>query len=235
MPAIGLLYEDVADGGHGSVIVSGKLVGINTSSPGWAINDALYVSNSGTGTLTNARPGGGSEKVQKVAIVTRSDATEGSLLIMGAGRSNDVPNELTALTGVALNDTDLGTFTGATISDNTDIKTGLQELETAVELRCETSIVDEIDTNVDDLVTLSGVAENTSDLGTFTGGIITDNTTVKTALQELETEVETNITQAALHTALGISSYADDAAAQSAGLSNGDLYYNTTTSRLRVV
>jgi hypothetical protein len=45
--------------------------------------------------------------------------------------------------------------------------------------------------NTVDAATLSGRPLNSTHLGTFTGSIITDNTTVKTALQELETEVET--------------------------------------------
>lgn len=44
--------------------------------------------------------------------------------------------------------------------------------------------------DVDDLVTLSGVAVNSVDLGTFTGAIIPDNSDIKEALQALETEVE---------------------------------------------
>lgn len=43
---------------------------------------------------------------------------------------------------------------------------------------------------VDDLVTLTGVPANSTDLGTFTGGIIADNTTIKDALQDLEDAVE---------------------------------------------
>ena len=43
----------------------------------------------------------------------------------------------------------------------------------------------ELETNQDDLVTLTGVAENATDLGTFTGDIITDTSTIKVALQEL--------------------------------------------------
>jgi hypothetical protein len=50
------------------------------------------------------------------------------------------------------------------------------------------------DGKVDDLVTLSGVAVNATDLGTFTGSTITDNVTEKVAIQELETELETKIT-----------------------------------------
>ena len=43
---------------------------------------------------------------------------------------------------------------------------------------------------VDDLVTLSGVASGAVNLGTFTGTTITDSSTNKVALQELETAVE---------------------------------------------
>ena len=42
----------------------------------------------------------------------------------------------------------------------------------------------------DNLVTLSGVARDATDLGTFTGAIISDNETIKVALQDLETELE---------------------------------------------
>lgn len=44
--------------------------------------------------------------------------------------------------------------------------------------------------SVDDLVTLSGVADGAVNLGTFTGTTINDNVTIKAALQALETAVE---------------------------------------------
>lgn len=47
--------------------------------------------------------------------------------------------------------------------------------------------------NIDSIVTLSGVAANSTHLGTFTGSTISDNSTNKTALQELETAVELRI------------------------------------------
>lgn len=49
---------------------------------------------------------------------------------------------------------------------------------------------------IDDLVTLSGVVANAENLGTFTGTTIPDNSTVKAALQSLETaheEVDQNV------------------------------------------
>jgi fructose 1,6-bisphosphatase len=50
--------------------------------------------------------------------------------------------------------------------------------------------VSAVSTNVGDLVTLSGVAQNAEDLGTFSGSTITSDVTVKAALQLLETAVE---------------------------------------------
>ena len=50
--------------------------------------------------------------------------------------------------------------------------------------------IDEIDQDVDDLNTLSGVAKNATDLGTFAGSTITDNVDIKTALSEIETSSE---------------------------------------------
>ena len=44
--------------------------------------------------------------------------------------------------------------------------------------------------NQDAIQTLSGVLAGSTDLGTFTGTTITDNTDTKTALQDLETGVE---------------------------------------------
>lgn len=129
-PAIGLVLNDITDGNDGKVVMSGIIDTINTSS--YSAGDALYISST-AGVLTTTRPTASSEQVQKVGLVTRVHATSGTIEVLGAGRTNDVPNELTALTGVALDATHLGTFTGTTITDNQDIKAALQELETAVE------------------------------------------------------------------------------------------------------
>ena len=130
-PAIGLVYTTITAGTDGFVIISGLLTNVPTSTLGSA-GEPLYL-DSTPGDLTTTRPTAATEKVQKVGLITRSHASNGTILIIGAGRTNDINNELVALTGVALNDSDLGTFSGITISDNTDIKSALQELETAVE------------------------------------------------------------------------------------------------------
>lgn len=66
----------------------------------------------------------------------------------------------------------------------TDVQSALNELQT------ELDAVADISADVADLVTLSGVAANSTDLGTFTGAIIPDGSTVKSALQSLETTIE---------------------------------------------
>lgn len=81
--------------------------------------------------------------------------------------------------GTAQGDTNLGTFTGDIISDNGSVKSGMQELET--------ELVDTRD-NVDDLITLSGVAENSTNFGAFAAPgsfLLTATETMKSALQKL--------------------------------------------------
>ena len=99
-------------------------------------------------------------------------------------------DNVATLTGVAKDSANLGTFTGSTIADSATLKAALQALETALELKAATSVVTEIDGNVDDLVSLSGVAENSTGLGTFTGSTISDAANIKDALQDLESAVE---------------------------------------------
>ena len=88
-PSIGLLFEDIPSGGEGHVVGGGVLSGLDTSS--FVAGDALYLSSS-DGILVNTRPTDTLDKVQKVALVIRSHHSAGSVIVMGAGRTNDVPN-----------------------------------------------------------------------------------------------------------------------------------------------
>ena len=130
VPAIGLIYSDILDGADGNVAISGTLSNLNTSA--YSAGDILYLSAT-AGDLTITRPTTDAEKVQNVGFVTRSHASSGSLVVLGSGRTNDIPNDLVTLTGVTLGSSNLGTFTGTTITDSSSVKTALQELETAVE------------------------------------------------------------------------------------------------------
>lgn len=85
-------------------------------------------------------------------------------------------------TNVQAYDADLTTYAG--ITPSADIQTFLGYTNLAA-IKAGLS--------VDDLVTLSGVADGATHLGTFTGVTIADSSTVKAALQAVETELETKI------------------------------------------
>jgi len=98
--------------------------------------------------------------------------------------------DLRDLSGTSDGETSLGDFDGVTISANRNIKQALQELETSVESKGSGSSLTALTTAVGDLNTLSGVSQNETDLGEFTGSTIADDRTIKEALQDLETELE---------------------------------------------
>lgn len=83
-------------------------------------------------------------RVQDNGDATKQIALEASGITTATTRTITMPDEdvdlgeissLRTLSGTSASADDLGTFTGATISDNGTIKAGMQELETAVELR----------------------------------------------------------------------------------------------------
>ena len=94
MPALGILNEDLdAVGGandEGDAIMFGKVSGINTSA--FSVGDEVYV-DSTPGGLTLTKPTG-VKYIQKVGVVIRDDATNGTIEVFGAGRVNDVPTPL---------------------------------------------------------------------------------------------------------------------------------------------
>lgn len=72
--------------------------------------------------------------------------------------------------------------------DNTT--SGLTATETQSAIDEVEGRVQATEADVADLTTLSGVASNSTSLGTFTGSTITDNSTVKSAIQQLESALE---------------------------------------------
>ena len=120
-------------------------------------------------------------------LVTLSGVAENSTVFSPTGGDAD-------FTGTTLAGTDLtvksalqalGTKADANASANTSEASTRAAADTTL-----TNNLAETDANTDDLVTLSGVAENSANLGTFTGSTIADNQTVKAALQALETACE---------------------------------------------
>ena len=54
-----------------------------------------------------------------------------------------------------------------------------------------TGLIDANETHIDNVATLTGLAKDSTSLGTFTGSTIADSSTIKAALQALETSLET--------------------------------------------
>ena len=125
--------------------------------------------------------------LNELAAALNDDASAASSLTALINANETHIDNLATLTGVAKDSTDLGTFTGTTIADSQTVKAALQALETAVESKGSAASLTSLTTAVGDLNTLSGVAQNDEDLGTFTGSTIADSSTIKTALQALET------------------------------------------------
>lgn len=88
-PAIGIATSQFTEAAAGTVVMSGRATGLNTGS--WSAGDSLYVSTT-AGTLVNSRPTGSTTKVQRIGEVAFSNASTGEILVLGAGRSNDLPN-----------------------------------------------------------------------------------------------------------------------------------------------
>jgi len=99
-PAIGLANEDISDGVEGFVVISGYLDHVDTSL--YSAGDPLYLSET-TGDVTTSRPSAATSEVQKLGVVTRSHANNGSILVIGAGRTNDVPNQITTNSDFTVN------------------------------------------------------------------------------------------------------------------------------------
>jgi hypothetical protein len=91
MPAIGVLNETIADEAEGEAVMFGAVSGIDTSS--FTSGDELYVSET-AGEFTATKPTAFTSQVQKIAVVLKSHASNGSIKVFGAGRSNDVPNRV---------------------------------------------------------------------------------------------------------------------------------------------
>ena len=89
MPAIGVTLGAISNNATGLIVESGPIVDVNTSA--FAVEETLWVSS--TGTLTNVKPS--VDDIQAMAIVARSNASNGSVMVVGAGRVNDVPRRFT--------------------------------------------------------------------------------------------------------------------------------------------
>jgi len=88
MPAIGLLEQTLVSNEFGRVVAVGVMSGMNTT--GYSINQTVFVASGGG--LTGTRPTAATDLVQNIGRVLRVNGSNGEILVLGAGRTNDVPN-----------------------------------------------------------------------------------------------------------------------------------------------
>lgn len=112
MPAVGIMANSLATATEGHFHAFGLITQINTAS--FSVGDTVYVASGGG--LTNSRPTGATILIQNIGRVLRSDSTQGRILILGPGRTNDVPNSITVNNAFTFPTTD-GT-TGQVITTN---------------------------------------------------------------------------------------------------------------------
>jgi hypothetical protein len=89
MPAFGIASEDASANSSVTVINFGSISNLSTSA--YSEGDELFIATTAGG-LTTVAPTGEGSLLQKIAKVTRSDNAAGSITVMGAGRTNAVPN-----------------------------------------------------------------------------------------------------------------------------------------------
>ena len=87
MPAIAIAAEDINAGATSTAVISGKIIGINTD--GLVAGANVYVDVNGR--ITGTKPTG-SALIQNIGVVGKIDAIDGELVVLGSGRSNDLPN-----------------------------------------------------------------------------------------------------------------------------------------------
>ena len=87
MPSIGITRDIITNNASGVIVISGKIVGLNTS--GLVAGEQIYVSTAGV--LTSTKPTG-SALIQNMGVCGKVNASEGEIIVQGSGRVNDLPN-----------------------------------------------------------------------------------------------------------------------------------------------
>lgn len=104
-----------------------------------------------------------------------------------ASNTSDIADMRTT-TGTSDGDTDMGAYTGTVLTDGTTTKANIQELGTQVDTNV-TGISDNT-SDIADIRTTQGVSDGATNLGTFTGTLLSDNLDVKALFQEVEDVLE---------------------------------------------
>ena len=136
------------------ILVSDADVSISKKVTLTNLEGSISLANLGTKSIDN---------LSDVDISTVSPVTGGQLAWNGS--KFVASTAVYTLLGEGVGDLNLGTFTGDIITDNTTVRNALQELEAKIESNDQSaataSSVTELDGNVNDLITLTGIAEIT--------------------------------------------------------------------------
>lgn len=90
MPAFGIVNSvSASDNADVELVTYGEVRNMDTAA--FAVGATVYISTT-PGALTTTKPSGATSLIQNMGRVVRSHATEGIINVMGAGRTNDVPN-----------------------------------------------------------------------------------------------------------------------------------------------
>ncbi len=93
VPAIGFVTTSLGNNTNGTVVMSGDLIGL-VNTVGASVNDGVWLGTT-AGSVVFTRPTT-TNVVQKLGIVTRVNAS-GNIMVVGAGRTNDIPNNMGTL------------------------------------------------------------------------------------------------------------------------------------------
>jgi hypothetical protein len=88
MPAIGVIQDSLASGAEGKLVLVGFIQHVDTSS--FSEGETLYVNTGGD--YQNTVPTGSGTLIQNIGKVIKVHASNGSIMVTGAGRANATPN-----------------------------------------------------------------------------------------------------------------------------------------------
>jgi hypothetical protein len=152
---------------------------------------ASQITNVPAGTIAATDVQGAINELEGDVVAAQADATQA--LADAAAAQADIDNHI-ADTADAHDASAISVVPTGNLAA-TDVQAALDELQGDADSL--DSRLDAVEPDVADLITLSGVAANSTDLGTFTGAIIPDSSTIKGALQSLETELESMVSGSA--------------------------------------
>ena len=87
MPAVAIANENITSNAAGTAIIAGRIIGVNTDT--FTAGDNVYVNTNGGFTQTKPT---GTSLIQNIGVVAKVDASDGEIVVLGSGRSNDIPN-----------------------------------------------------------------------------------------------------------------------------------------------